>query len=213
MARMTAARPGPHPRIELIGRPVLIGSDGTRHPLERKAAALLALLALEGVRPRAAVAALLWPDVPRAQARNSLRQRLFRLNQAAGAELITGQDELALADDVSLDLAGDRDGASELDDAPVGLLDGLDYDDLPELAEWSRAARARWQERRVHRLGEIASRHEADREYGAALRCAERLLAEEPCAKKRIVASSDCTICWATARLRSRRSSAVASCC
>ena len=48
-------------------------------PLERKDAALLALLAFDGPQPRGEAAALLWPDADAAHARNSLRQRLFRL--------------------------------------------------------------------------------------------------------------------------------------
>lgn len=179
---MVDVSPGPRPRIELIGPSALIGIDGTRRPLERKAAALLALLALEGPRSRAAVAALLWPGASNAQARNSLRQRLFRLNQAAGAELVTGQEELQLIDAVSIDFAAANDDRldAEVDAAPGELLEGLDYEDLPALDAWSRAARARWRLRRHARLDERASRHEADQAFGLALRCANRLLDEEP---------------------------------
>ena len=80
---LTAAPAAVH--VELLDAPSLRGADGARLPLERKVAALIALLALEGARPRGDVAALLWPEVPLAQARNSLRQRLFRLQRAADA--------------------------------------------------------------------------------------------------------------------------------
>jgi len=46
-------------RIFLLNSPRLVVPDGVEHPLERKDAALLALLAMEGPTPRAKVAALL----------------------------------------------------------------------------------------------------------------------------------------------------------
>jgi DNA-binding SARP family transcriptional activator len=76
------------PVIELLDVPALRSARGTRMPLERKDAALLALLTLDGPRPRAEAASLLWPDADAAHARNSLRQRLFRLQRAAGAEIV-----------------------------------------------------------------------------------------------------------------------------
>lgn len=171
----------PRPRIELIGAPSVIGIDGTRRPLERKAAALLALLALEGPSSRAAVAALLWPDAPSGRARNSLRQRLFRLNQAAGAELVAGHEELRLATAVLIDVVGDKgSGPDPVNGGTRELLSGLDYGDLSSLDEWVRASRDRWRQQRHARLVEHAARLEAAREFDAALRCAQQLLAQEP---------------------------------
>ena len=50
---------GPARRIALLDLPALHADAGARVPLERKAAALLALLALDGARPRAELATLL----------------------------------------------------------------------------------------------------------------------------------------------------------
>lgn len=58
-------------------------------------AALLAWLALEGPTPRARLAQLLWPDTDADAARNSLRQRLFRLRKTLGVELVVGSTTLA----------------------------------------------------------------------------------------------------------------------
>ena len=52
--------------------------------LERKHAALLAYLRLEGATPRGRLAGLLWPEVGSERARGNLRQRLSRLRQEAG---------------------------------------------------------------------------------------------------------------------------------
>src|SRR5262245_3777810 len=69
-------------------------TDGTRVPLTRLDAALLAVLALEGSASRQRLLQLLWPDQEPEAARNALRQRLFRLRRAMGAELVSGQEQL-----------------------------------------------------------------------------------------------------------------------
>lgn len=177
----TLAPDAPRPRVDLLGPPGLIDPQGVRMGLERKAAALLALLAIEGTRSRASLAAMLWPEAPIAAARNSLRQRLFRLQRAAGSELVVGQEDLRLAHGVVLDLAGAAQRLAEDPQAPLGaLLEGLDYGDTIELAEWVDAARDRWRRRRSDWLAEYASRHEARQQVALALKYAQRLLADEP---------------------------------
>ncbi|WP_460414283.1 AfsR/SARP family transcriptional regulator [Thermus oshimai] len=52
--------------LEVEGRPPL--------RLERRAAGVLAYLALEGPAPRSRMAGLLWPDSPERTARNNLAQ-------------------------------------------------------------------------------------------------------------------------------------------
>ena len=169
------------PDIELLDAPALRNADGTRQLLERKLAALIAMLALEGARPRADLAALLWPDASAAQARNALRQRLFRLRRAAGREIVEAGPELRLVPglvhdlfDPSLTLVADP-------QARRGeLLGGLDYSDCLDLSDWVERARAHWRERRASALAETASRHEARGEIAMALRYAERAAIDEP---------------------------------
>ncbi len=91
--------------LQLIGTPSLHVPGAAPIRLERKDAALLALLALGGATPRARVAALLWPDVDDEHARNSLRQRLFRLHRGAAADVVRAGDVLQLAAHVNHDLA------------------------------------------------------------------------------------------------------------
>lgn len=175
-----AAAPGAA-RLELLGVPVLFSVTDERVVLERKAAALLALLAMDGARSRAELAALLWPQVATAQARNSLRQRLFRLQRAAGMELVAGSEELRLADGIVHDLG---DGQATLADRPGGrigtLLEGLAYDDTVELALWVDGARQRVRRQLVDQLAALSSRHESEQRIVQALAYAQRLLAEEP---------------------------------
>ncbi|GGL19636.1 BTAD domain-containing putative transcriptional regulator [Deinococcus radiotolerans] len=90
-------------QLSLLGPSMLTGGSAPL-PLDGKPAALLTFLAAEGPQTRQTCAALLWPDTPRAAARNSLVQLLRRLHQAAGRLLILGQQTLALAPDLAIDL-------------------------------------------------------------------------------------------------------------
>jgi len=160
------------PRVRLLGQPRLEWADGRRHALERRDAALLALLALEGAVPRARAAAHVWPDTEGERARNNLRQRLFRLRHAAQGELIDAGDVLRLADGIEHDLqSGSEEGE---------LLDGLDYSDCPDLASWISDARERWRARRAQAWADAAARCEDERDYAGALQLAQRVLDEHP---------------------------------
>src|SRR5882672_12518215 len=102
----TSARPAAA-HLLLLGEPRLLLVDGSAHTLERKDAALLALLAVDGATPRGKAASLLWPDVDDDAARNNLRQRLHRLRKRAARDVaISLNDVLRLADDVVHDLTG-----------------------------------------------------------------------------------------------------------
>ncbi len=97
-------------RLNLSGRGSLEAPDGRRLPLERKAAALLAYLALEGPAPRSRVAGLLWSNSPERAARNNLTQVLRHLRHATGAALVQGNGagDLTLAPDLDDWLAAVR---------------------------------------------------------------------------------------------------------
>lgn len=90
--RDLAERPPPGAAAQdltlVLGGVARVALDGRSMPLERKAAGLLAWLALEGPTPRERVASLLWPNGPPEAARNSLRQLLFRVRKAGGPGLL-----------------------------------------------------------------------------------------------------------------------------
>ena len=168
-------------RLQLLAAPALVRPDATVVPLERKDAALLALLAFDGPTSRSRAAALLWPDADADKARNSLRQRLFRLRRAAGTELIEPDESLRLADRVEHNLGSP---ARQLADDPTAaagdLLGACVYEDCPELEDWVRIAREHWRAMRRDALAELAAKREADGQIAQALVYAERLLAEDP---------------------------------
>jgi DNA-binding SARP family transcriptional activator len=141
--------------------------------LERRDAAMLALLAIEGPTARARVRALLWPDEPPEDVRGRLRQRIYALKRKFGAEAISGSSTLAIAP--ALVWPG-------FDGEPLegALLGDDDYADLPEFSDWLRATRQRLQSLRRERLAGEASSLEQEGRLAEAIACAERLLALEP---------------------------------
>ncbi|MBX3620034.1 MAG: AAA family ATPase [Rhizobacter sp.] len=162
--------PSVHARLQLGGRPaVLIAGASAPQQLADRDGALLAWLALEGATARPRLAALLWPDSDAVAARNSLRQRLFRLRQQLGTELVTGDDTLALAPGVDHDL-----GAAD------GVLEGRSPGIGGEFGIWLDAQRARLRGRVRSELEQMAGAAEQARDWPAALAHAQRLLLLEP---------------------------------
>lgn len=137
--------------------------------LERKQAALLAWLAIEGATSRARLAGLLWPDVAEARARANLRQCLARLRQA-GATIDEDGGTLKLAPQVVV-------AASQPDDAT--LLEAENFDDIDTLSAWieSRRELQRAQARQA-RIAEVRLALAAN-QLDRALAAADRLLAAD----------------------------------
>lgn len=165
-------------RLSLAGEPRLALASGER-VLERRAAALLALVALEPGVTRARAAAWLWPDS--AQPRQALRQQLLRFRQLFGHPLVAGDDTLQLADGLSLAYGGEGDGAG---DPRAELLQGLAFDDCPEFQTWLDA-------RRLERAGRQSEAHaaalaaaEAAGDLDAALALAERAWRADPASER-----------------------------
>lgn len=168
------------PCLRLLAAPALLVRDQT-YALERKDAALLALLALDGPLQRARAAALLWPDADPQNARNSLRQRLFRLRRAVGTDIIYEDTALHLAAGVEHDLHAPSALAAEDSATAAGeLLGAFSYEDCDELADWVRSARERVRSARRDAIAELAAREEGVGHIARALMHGERLLAEDP---------------------------------
>ena len=91
-------------------------AQGQTHRLALRDAALLAWLAIEGPTARLRLARLLWPEHDDDAARNSLRQRLFKLRKQVGLDLVQGGATLALAEGLrhDLELADDLLGTQPL---------------------------------------------------------------------------------------------------
>jgi DNA-binding SARP family transcriptional activator/predicted ATPase len=135
-------------RLELLGKPKLLQSGKALEPLERRSALLFAYLALEGPTSRAKLAGLIWSESTDEAARANLRQRLKRLKDALGAELIVPEEVLRLRPDLEVDavqlesltFTGEYSEAITFEGE---LLAGIDSDDSPELEEWLLNTRER----------------------------------------------------------------------
>ncbi|MDB5044483.1 MAG: hypothetical protein JWQ08_533 [Deinococcus sp.] len=172
--------------VRLLGSPLLWLPGGTPAPLERKAAALLAYLAVEGVARRASLITLLWPGTAEGAARNNLVHLLRKLAGLAGRPLIEGRETLMLAPDVRVDVSA---FASVLGSGRLQTLDALGEhrllstctsDDCPELDEWLRAERERMEEWYLLALRAHAERLEQAGDHSAALMCVRRLVDLDP---------------------------------
>ena len=95
-------------KLRLFGRFELLvnGQPATDKLQYNSARALLSYLAVErGTHSRSAVAGLLWPDSSEAEARNSLRQTLFRISKLLGKESVqTTRQTIALSPACSIDV-------------------------------------------------------------------------------------------------------------
>ena len=164
---MTA--PTAPPQLRLVSDATLLHGDGRTLALEDKDALMLAYLAIEGPTPRATLAALLWPDADEPRARGNLRQRLLRLHQGTGMQVVVGRTQLSIADDVANDLAGAR-----------GLLGGLRFPESAAGDRWLCNQRERLSSALRQSIERQAQALEQAGELAAALPVAEALLRLEP---------------------------------
>jgi len=178
-------------RVELVG-PFATSVDGVALKLPaRKTEALLSVLAL---RPGVAfgrewLAALLWPDVPDAQARTSLRQAVGHLRRTLGTALVKSSTERIHVDPSSawFDTAelervcarppSEREPLLELWRGP--LLEGFAASEEP-FDNWLSDERTRLGERVAARLEECLAAVSAAGDFSRALQVGARLLEIEP---------------------------------
>jgi DNA-binding SARP family transcriptional activator len=162
-------------QVRLFGEPALLQQGGRTVALERRAAALLALAALEPGISRLRAATLLWPDSN--DPRRNLRQQLLRFRQMFGRELLAGTDTINLAPGTVFEAPAD------LASGAAALLAGLDYSDLDELDAWLQARRSEQRARRAKALEEAIAQAEAEQRLGDAIAIAQQRLADEPTAE------------------------------
>ncbi|MFO1221046.1 MAG: AAA family ATPase [Burkholderiaceae bacterium] len=149
--------------LRLNGDPVLGLADGRQVALEPRAAALLALAALEPGITRLRAAAMLWPDSP--DPRRNLRQQLLRFKRMAGRELLQGADTLALAEGI------------ELEATAGSLLASWSYDDSDEFASWLQHRRNRQRDELLASARRRLADAQAQNDPARALAAAEALVA------------------------------------
>jgi DNA-binding SARP family transcriptional activator len=170
-------------RLELLGEARLSSSSGLIR-LERKEAALLAWLALEGVTSRQQLSTQLWPEAEE-KARTNMRQLLRRLKLSAGEDLATGRESLALVEGVAVDAVELRQHVSAGRFAQALALEGsllatFEYTELPAFHDWLTLEREHFAGMRRRAAAAEMERLEREGRLTQALALAEQQLSAEP---------------------------------
>jgi DNA-binding SARP family transcriptional activator len=153
-------------RVRLYGESAVVLPDGHIVALERRAAALLALAALEPGISRLRVASMLWPDSK--DPRRNLRQQLLRFRQLFDHPLVEGDSVLSVKELLI-------EAADNLSPAP--LLAGHEYEDCEEFAAWLSQQREARHARLLETTRQQLANSEAAGDLDAALAAANALLA------------------------------------
>jgi DNA-binding SARP family transcriptional activator/tetratricopeptide (TPR) repeat protein len=152
-------------RVRLYGDPAVVLPDGRVVALERRAAALLALAALEPGISRLRVASMLWPDSN--DPRRNLRQQLLRFRQLFAHPLVEGEATLRLIDRL----------LETPDSSSAPLLAGFDYEDCEGFQAWLTQQREARRSQRLEAVRQRLAASEAAGDFDAALEAADALLA------------------------------------
>jgi DNA-binding SARP family transcriptional activator len=165
-------------------------------PLKSREQRLVALLALEGQRPRSYLAGMLWPETLDTKAAASLRAAVWQLEHTVPGLLVSSANQLGLSRNVTVDVVELRDLTQRINALPVQpelgespsleecltmlltllhgeLLAGW-YDD------WVLYERARLQQMRLVALEVIADRLTARGQTAPAMMAAMAAVAIEP---------------------------------
>ena len=178
-------------RVSLLGRFSLTDERGLDVPIANGVQRLLALLALrDRVVHRASVAGVLWPDVTESHAHASLRSTLARTPDAVRSVLSVSGSEIALVDDVEVDV---RDALAlaqrlldEVTPAPSDAVGAdaiamLSCDLLPGwLDEWVVPEAEEWRQLRLHALEALVDRLIAASRFSDAAGAALAAIKAEP---------------------------------
>lgn len=178
-------------RVSLLGRFSLSDERGLDVPIANGVQRLLALLALrDRVVHRASVAGVLWPDVTESHAHASLRSTLARTPDAVRSVLSVSGSELALVDEVEVDVRDalalaqrllDEVAPAPSDDVGADAIELLSNDLLPGwLDEWVVPEAEEWRQLRLHALEALVDRLIAASRFSDAAGAAMAAIKAEP---------------------------------
>ncbi|MCL4487316.1 MAG: AAA family ATPase [Chloroflexi bacterium] len=192
MRIQNGAAPVPRLAILLLGPPQLELDGRPLEGLRRKNRALLYYLAAQS-KPcsREHILSLFWTDRDRAAAQQILRTMLHDLRKRLGDALVIENEMLSLTPETDIDArrfeaglsahAGDATMlAGTLDLYHGGFLEGFALADTPTFDDWVFAERERYEQLAIRGLTALAQRHEARRDWTAALNAVNRALAFDP---------------------------------
>jgi DNA-binding SARP family transcriptional activator len=169
----------------VFGRPRIVSAAGATLDLDRRTAACLAFLGVEGASARAHVSELLWPDAGSGAQRANLRQLARRLRVSFGSEVLTSDDPIVIDVGVHVDVrrfqglsaASDWRNLSEVSGR---LLAGMEFDDCPAFDEWLEQTRTRTEWMLAHAIAAESARLEQNEGSQAAVPLLLRWLEVDP---------------------------------
>lgn len=175
--------------IRLFGAPQLLLNGHNVDGLRRKNRALVYYLAAQdGQSTREKLLTFLWPDHERSTAQPILRTMIHDLRKNLGEAFLADDQIIALTPDAFIDvqafltaLHSSSADLQKLMDAlnlyKGGFLEGFSLSDTPQFDDWAASERERYRLMAMNGFADISHRHEAMRDYSAALESARSALA------------------------------------
>ncbi|MCB0222273.1 MAG: tetratricopeptide repeat protein [Anaerolineae bacterium] len=183
-------------RLKLLGYPeITIDDRQVTEAMPSKAQAILFYLAITGqTQSRAALAGLLWGDMPETAARTNLRKALADLRRMAGDYLDISRYDVAFKSDSQIWIDAVRFTANigtattaniqhlqeAVDLYGDDFLSGFYVLNAPDFENWMLAEQARLRELVVQALQELAGHHARQNNLADSIRYLRQLLALEP---------------------------------
>jgi len=155
------------------------GPRGEQALADRRAAAMLTMIAVEGNVWAHRLAEMLWPEAPAAQAQMALDALRTELAETAGLRVVEGVELLQLAAGITARVGASDQDLDQLADEHLAprLLGGYAYDDLAELRDWLRATQQRSDRVARMRYSDLSFESERCGDLGSAIAYAQRALA------------------------------------
>jgi DNA-binding SARP family transcriptional activator len=187
--------------IQLLGPPLIL-QDGQPLTITRKKSRALVYYLAAHARPltREQLLAFFWPDRDRVSAQQVLRTTLHGLRQALGAALIVDDNTLSLAPEVDIDVRtfeANLQRPSPTTNNPTGalrsqqltttlqlyrgdFLTGFALSDSAEFDDWLTGQQEHYRRLAIRGFIALATLHEQQHDYQAALAALDRALAFDP---------------------------------
>lgn len=162
--------------------------DGRVLPIPHSARRIVAFLGIRGRCDRTEIAGTLWPDMPEAKALASLRTALWRLRRLTAARVVSGQEVLATAGTVDVDVQAFAASVRQIMDTRDGRAGGSPAPILPLVGEllpgwyedWVLFERERMRQLQMHALEAVAERLTAAGRFAEAIDAALAAVRLEP---------------------------------
>ncbi len=178
--------------IKLLGRPVIKQEEKNIHIPRRKSRALLFYTAAHS-QPvsREDLLELLWPDLPRASALQTLRTSLYNVRQVLENSILVDSSNLSLTDQIEVDavafLTGMKDAGDRIEELEKALslytgefLQGFYLPESAAFENWLNMERERYRQTALKGFSYLADLHKEKQDYQSAIHSLDKALHIQP---------------------------------